>query len=133
MKYFLLIAFACILIIACNKTVSSTLMGRWKVVIDSSIISGGAISYNIYNENDNDYFDFTSNGLLYTKEGLVNDTFSYKLTSGNTINLIETGVLINGIPQSGAYRITDNKARIFVVPDFSNPGFSYQRIINLKR
>ena len=50
MKNFLFAAFACVGLVACNKSGSSTLTGRWKVISDSSITSGATVSYNIYNE-----------------------------------------------------------------------------------
>ncbi len=128
----LLILFAGLLFTACSKSASASIEGKWSVVIDSSIIKGGNISYNIYRGNDADYFVFKS-GILYTKEASQLDTFTYKLTSANTISLTQTGININATSETGSCIFTGNNVRIDVTPDQTNPGFSYQRIINLKR
>ena len=127
------ILFSILILVSCVKSASTTIEGKWNVVSDSTIISGGTTSYNIYYGNDADYFVFT-NGVLYTREGSELDTFSYKLTSSNNeITLTQTGVLINAIPQTGMYVFTNDKIRIQVAPELTNPGFAYRRIINLKR
>ena len=121
-----------LLLNACTKSSLSSIEGKWSVVTDSTIISGASVSYNVYHGNDLDYFIF-KNGTLDTKETSQLDTFSYKLISANTISLIKTGIFIDAIPETGTYVFTGNNLRINVAPDLNNPGFSYRRIIDLKR
>ena len=121
------------LLSACTKSGSSTITGKWNVVSDSTIISGGDISYNIYNGTSGDYFVFAPDNILYIKEASMNDTMSYKLMADNKMSLVQTGININAIPETGTYVITGNKAIIVVTPNILNPGFTYQRRINLIR
>jgi hypothetical protein len=135
MKNYLHTAFILLitLLSACTKSGSSTITGKWNVVSDSVIISGGTVSYNIYNGISGDYFVFAPNNILYIKEASLYDTMSYRLISDNKMNLVHSGVSINDIPETGTYVITNNTARIFVTPNLLNPGFTYKRIINLKK
>lgn len=128
----MLILFFGILFNGCNKSTTSTITGKWNVISDSEIISGGAVSYNIYHGATDDYFVFAPDNILYIKEALTYDTILYKLTSANTMSLVQTGVF-NAIPETGNYMFTGDKVRIAVTPDLLNPGFSYKRVINLRR
>ena len=122
-----------LLLSACTKSGSSSIAGKWDIVSDSIIISGGDISYTIYRGASGDYFVFAPNDILYIKEGSSYDTMSYKLTGNNKMNLLNTGASVNATPETGTYVITGNEARIVITPNFLSPGFSYQRRINLKR
>lgn len=96
-------------------------------------MNGATTTYHIYKGNDNDYFDFSSNGILDTKEALTTNTFSYSLMSTNEITLVQSANLIYSVPQSGTYIFFGNRLKITVAPNLTNPGFSFQRIIDLKR
>jgi hypothetical protein len=135
MKNYLYTAFIFVitLLTACTKSSSSTISGKWNVVSDSTIISGGTVFYSIYRGVSGDYFVFTPNNTLYIKEASLYDTMSYKLTADNKMSLAQTGININEIPETGTYVITGNEARIVVTPNLLNPGFTYQRRINLRR
>ncbi len=67
------------LLSACTKSGSSTITGKWNVIRDSTIISGGTSSYDIYRGASGDYFVFAPNNVLYIKEASLYDTMSYKL------------------------------------------------------
>ncbi|MEP6467233.1 MAG: hypothetical protein ABJB05_13070 [Parafilimonas sp.] len=71
--------------------------------------------------------------MLYTKEGSTYDTISCLKKSDSTTIFNETGANINIIPQTGMYTLYNNTLRIVITPDLNNPGFSTERIINLKR
>jgi hypothetical protein len=117
---------------ACDKSASPTIEGYWNIVSDSSITQGGNTSYNVYLGNNGDYFAF-KNGILYTKEASQLDTFKYKLSSANTITLTQAEVNFNGTSETGSYIFAGSNVRIDITPAVTNPGFSFRRIINLKR
>ena len=126
------VLFAVIILVSCEKSASTSIEGKWNVISDSTIISGSSTSYDVYHGGDADYFNF-QNGVLHTKEASELDTFSYQLITADTINLTQTGALIYRVPQTGTYTFTGNQFRINVRPNVTNPGFSFQRIIDLKR
>jgi len=138
MKVFLLV---CMLISAsailngCEKSGSDIIAGRWNVINDSTIITGPSISYDVFHGSGNDYFNFSSGGLLYIKESLVYDTVNYQIISPDTVLLPGIGFSINGITEPGIFTIKDRRLRIVVNPpgNIITPGHQYQRIINLKR
>ena len=131
----MLILFFGVIFNACRKSGAITIVGKWSVVSDSTIISGGTVSYNIYHGSIDDYFVFASNGILYTKEGSANDTLNYTLLSNNTIILPGIGFSVNGVTEPSSISFTGNNLKIVANSpgNLINPGFHYQRIINLKR
>lgn len=128
----------CILIFAfvlnaCEKSAPNTIVGKWKVISDSSITSGASVFYKTYNGAPLDYFEFTANGILYIKEGSAYDTVSCKQKSDSTITFTKTGANINAIPETGYYKLSNHTLKITVTPDLTNPGFGFIRVIYLRR
>jgi hypothetical protein len=130
---FAVVVFVYLIVNGCEKSASNTITGIWNVISDSTITNGATISYTVYDGNANDYFIFSANGTLYTKEGDVYDTVLCTPESDSTIAFDKIGVNINVIPQTGTYVLAGNTLRIVVVPDVIIPAFSYRRVINLKR
>ncbi len=68
---------------ACKKTDNNNLgsvVGRWNVVnVETSGVN--------YTGKNGDYFEFTANGSLYTKEGTALDTFTYSMRADTAIIL----------------------------------------------
>lgn len=129
--FVILMVFTC-LFTACEKSASTSLEGKFNVTSDSSIISGGTTLYNVYRGNDADYFIF-KNGILYTKESSLLDTFSYKIISPDSLSLTQISVSTDAITGTGTYIFTGNNVRISISPNVLNPGFAFRRIINLRR
>ena len=131
----MLILFFGLLLNACSKSGSSTITGKWNIASDSTIISGGTDSYNIYHGAIGDYFVFAPNGILYTKEASLYDTIAYKLEPNDKIILPKIGFSLNGVTEPSSISLTRNKLRIIANPpgNVINPGLHYQRIINLMR
>jgi hypothetical protein len=130
-----LILFSALLFNACSKSSASTITGKWKVINDSTIITGPTVSYDIYNGSIDDYFVFTPRNILYIKEASLYDTINYKLVSNDTILLPGIGFSINGITEPSTISFMGNRMRIVAnAPgNIITPGHQYQRIISLER
>ena len=74
---------------SCKKSSSiepQSVIGKWKIQKDSTY---AGVGYNnqkvIYLGQPDHYFNFTSDGHIYTRENSVLDTFSYTINSGSII------------------------------------------------
>jgi hypothetical protein len=84
---------------ACTKTKGSSngsaltsITGKWSLVTDSTFEGVGYSNHPVnYTGEPGDYFDFSTNGTVYTKEGEVLDTLTYKLLSDTTIIISDFG------------------------------------------
>lgn len=120
---------------ACSKSATSVITGRWNVVSDSTVITGPGTSYTIYHGSNADYFIFSANGYLYIKESSSLDTIAYQIMSADTVLLPGIGFSINGVTEPSSFVVAGNKLRIVANPsgNIITPGHQYQRVINLKR
>lgn len=93
---------------ACAKSDSSSsqnnqagLTGKWNLVNDSAF--KGVAQYNhlvSYNGEAGDYFNFSTNGYMYTKENTMFDTLSYTIFSDTSIIISSFGLIANGVPDT---------------------------------
>lgn len=78
-----------ILLPSCKKSSSiesQSLIGKWNIEKDSIYTGVGNNNQKVvYSGKPDDYFNFTSDGHIYTRENSVLDTFSYAINSGSII------------------------------------------------
>lgn len=78
---------------SCKKENASIIVGKWSIVKDSSFVAQAppffnAVPGNIYFGVVGDYYNFTTEGKLYIKEGAYADTLSYSLSPNNQVEFI---------------------------------------------
>jgi len=122
---------------ACNKnsvSTNATILGKWNIINDSTFDGVGVGNHPVeYTGQQGDYFDFTTNGILYTKEGSVLDTLSYRLTSNTTIIISSFGLIGNGVAETSQItNLTDHSLTI-TAPVELTPGGEFGRKVNLSR
>ena len=85
---------------SCDKSPinDSLLIGKWSIVNDSTLLQGvGALQTNVHSNYigiPTDYFNITTGGNIYIKEGANLDTLTYTYVSTTKINII--GYYVNG-------------------------------------
>jgi hypothetical protein len=129
---------------SCQKndgSVNTSIAGNWSVVMDTTWTSGigpyGTPSSHKYAGVPGDYYNFTTAGKLYVKEGTEKlDTADYTV-SGDTLKLTynylyEGGVTIQGA--AGRFIIsTLNNQNLVLTQDFATPGGIIDETVVLKR
>ncbi len=114
---------------------NTAVVGKWNVVSDTSyagVNTGGNPS--IHTGQAGDYFDFSTDGHVYTKEGPVLDTLNYSLVSSGEINIAPFGPIDNGPDEliSHIITLTAHNATI-ASPLGETPGGPVKRVVNLSR
>ncbi len=120
---------------ACKKDNkgSNKITGRWDVVKDSTYVGVGAGNkLVVYNGQRGDYFDFRTDGKVYTKEGTVLDTLNYSVKSANQIVISKPTIIDNYIPVLSNLSLTAHTASI-INPKVLTPGGEFGRSIYLAR
>jgi hypothetical protein len=138
---------------ACTKTAvpskngMASLTGKWNLVNDSTY-GGVGLSNRLtgYTGETGDYFNFSTNGNAYTKEGTVMDTLTYRMVSDTSIIISNFGLILNGIPDTSniavltANSLTANNrlapmVQMIVIesPFFITPGGEFWRKVTLSR
>jgi len=119
----------------------SLLTGKWNIINDSTLILNDVSNqinvHSNYIGNLTDYYDFTSDGNLYVKEGTNLDTIKYTFVSNNRLKLV--GYYVNGInflygANMGTFVIeslTENNVTLGLSE--LTPQGKETRIINLKK
>ena len=74
--------------ISCNKKsdTSASINGKWNLITDSVFV--GVAQFNhlvVITGQAGDYFDFRTDGKLYTKEGSTYDTSAYHIITDTTL------------------------------------------------
>jgi len=130
---------------ACTKTKGSSngsgltsITGKWSLETDSTFVGVGTGNHEVdYTGEPGDYFDFNTNGTVYTKEGDVLDTLTYRLLSDSTIIISDFGfsgdtctvkslTVSNGEGYTGQF--------IYITsPFFPTPGGTFGRKVTLSR
>jgi hypothetical protein len=111
-----------------------TIIRNWNIVSDSTFVGVGSNNHPVaYIGQPGDYFDFTTNGTIYTKEGAVLDTLSYKLLSDTSIVIGAFGITLNGVAETS--RITNLTVHSLVIkaPIVATYGGTFGRKISLNR
>jgi hypothetical protein len=121
---------------ACKKDNSGSnnqIAGKWNIVKDSTYVGVGVANHLVvYVGQPGDYFDFRTNGNVYTKENVVFDTLSYTVKSDNQIVISKFGIIANGIPSVSKFSLTAHTASI-ITPRVLTPGGQFGRDVNLTR
>ncbi len=140
---------------ACKKSAKSAISteneqpeaGKWNLVTDSTFEGVGYNNHPVdYSGMPGDYFSFTTDGHVYTRERGVLDTLIYKVVSDSTIIISDFGLIINGVPDTSsitglvADSLTTNNgmvttAQTIVIksPFFPTPGGEFGRKVTLSR
>jgi hypothetical protein len=120
---------------ACKKDNNSNnqIAGKWNIVKDSTYVGVGVSNHPVvYIGQPGDYFDFRTDGNVYTKEGAVLDTLSYTVKPNNQIVISQFGIVANGVPTVSKFWLTAHTANI-VTPRVITPGGQFGRDISLTR
>lgn len=147
MKYVTIVFLCVTLSVACKKSAitnpsQSLIVGKWRIINDSSFITGSLNGVNggsNYVGTPSDYFTFTSNGNLYIREGQSLDTATYTISSNNQqINILYSyiaGSYISGdVAQSlGISNYTENHLTLTMPGNGLIPEGYLHRIINLRK
>jgi hypothetical protein len=134
---------------ACTKTAvpsneygTANLTGKWNLVNDSTFEGAGSSNHPVdYTGEAGDYFSFSANGYVYTKEGSVLDTLTFRMVSDTSIIISDFGLIVNGIPDTSTVTgLTANnglglKVQTIVIesPFFLTPGGEFWRKVTLSR
>ena len=131
------IIFSAICLNGCNKnsaSINATFLGKWNIVTDS-IYEGVGVNNHIvvYTGQQGDYFNFLSNGVLYSKEGSVLDTLNYSLVSNTAIIVSSFGIIANGVTETS--QITNQTSHNLTIasPVTLTPGGVFGRTVTLSR
>jgi hypothetical protein len=115
MKQLSLVVAACVALAigSCKKSsVNNTaLVGKWCLINDSTFLAGTPIfqgGHANYIGVASDYFNFTSDGRLYIREGNNFDTATYNMLPGNEVKLVFFSINNTSFGSNGATRGTFN-------------------------
>lgn len=86
----LLLALALITIaFSCKKSSHNSIIGNWSIINDSTnfVASGNAASsfHSDYIGQPGDYYNFSTNGMMYVKEGAALDSMAYEILSNGQV------------------------------------------------
>jgi hypothetical protein len=141
MKRFMLVGapvFLVFFVLACSKDRASTaahLNGVWNIVTDSGYTGVGLNNHLVvYKGFAGDYFEFTDDGIVYTKEGSVLDTLRYTFLS-DAVHVIISGFgsIVNGVQDTSV--ISDHTATSLKItsPLWATPGGIFWRKVVLSK
>jgi hypothetical protein len=117
-----------------NNTNTSSIIGKWSVVSDSTFSGVGSGNHAAnYNGQAGDYFDFRTDGNVYTKEGTVLDTLSYKLVSNTAVIIASFGLTLNGVPETSQIKTLTSHNLIIDAPVIIIPGGEFGRKVSLSK
>jgi hypothetical protein len=141
MKRFILVGVPVVLVffvLACTKQhagESGGLAGGWSIVVDSSYQGVGEGNHLVVSEGSpGDYFNFTGDGIVYTKEGSVYDTLHYTFLP-DSVHLIISGfgLIVNGVQDTSV--VSDHTATSMDITStyFPTPGGIFWRKVVLSK
>ena len=119
--------------VSANDTITG-ISGYWDIVNDSSFVGVGVSNHlEGYKGQPGDYFNISTDGFIYVKEGRNLDTLGYTRTSDTTIIIASFGLIANGVPAiSHITHLTAHTATIHA-PVAITPGGEFGRKVILKR
>jgi hypothetical protein len=145
--FFLAVVFC---FVTCTKSATSSTEnnqdgpGHWNLVSDSTFEGVAQNNHPVdYTGQAGDYFSFGTDGHVYTKEGEVLDTLTYRVVSATGIIISDFGATFNGISDTstitglGGNSLTTNNgdvtAQTIVIesPFFLTPGGEFWRKVTL--
>jgi hypothetical protein len=107
---------------------------KWNITSDSTFTGVGSTNHPVdYRGLPGDYFDIRTNDTIFTKEGAVLDTLTYKLLTDSTIVITSFGITFNGVPATS--HITNFTAHSLTIasPIALTPGGEFGRKVILNR
>ena len=119
-----------------NQNNPAGLAGKWTLINDSTFEGAGISNHLVdYTGEAGDYFSFSTNGNVYTKESTVLDTLTYKMVSDTSIIISNFGLIANGVPDTStitfltAHNGLGITVQIIVIesPLFLTPGGEFWR------
>ena len=116
---------------SCKKIVRESLVGKWNIQRDSTYVAVGSNNHKvIYSGQTDDYFNFTSDGHIYSRENSILDTLSYTVSSGSVMipNFDDRGGVGIGKIQSASTHSLSISSRYLITP-----GGVFGRSVSLKR
>ena len=143
-KKFKLVVVACILLcFACTKKSVPICCGlnppdvsifhNWNIVSDSTYTGIGVTNHPVaYIGHPGDYFNVTTNGVIYMNEGGILDTLTYQLLTDSTIIVSSFGITLNGVPTTSNFSFTATTMHISS-PTIAIPAGVFGRKISLSR
>jgi hypothetical protein len=135
---------------ACSKSHTSPngneQLAEWILVTDSTFEGVAQNNHPVdYTGQPGDYFSFTTDGHVYTKEGEVLDTLTYTMVSSTGIIISDFGAIVNGVPDTstitglGSNSLIANTGNfldqtiVIESPFFLTPGGEFWRKVTLSR
>jgi hypothetical protein len=128
--------------VSSNQYQPAGLAGKWNLVNDSTFEGIGLSNHLVdYTGEAGDYFSFSTNGYVNTKEGAVLDTLTYRIVSDTSVIISDFGLITNGVPDTSTITglIANNglglTGQIIVIesPFFLTPGGEFWRKVTLSR
>jgi hypothetical protein len=125
-----------------NQSESSAPANAWNLVTDSTFEGVGLGNHAVdYTGVSGDYFSFSTDGYVYTREGTLLDTLTYQMFSDSSVIISHFGIILNGIPDTsiitGLTGTLDsgNAADTIVIesPFVITPGGEFWRKVTLSR
>jgi hypothetical protein len=113
--------------------------GYWSLVSDSTFEGVGYNNHAVnYTGQAGDYFNFSTNSNVYTKEGTVMDTLTYKIVSATDViitDFIDTCTITGLGGNSLTANNGDGTTQTIVIasPLFETPGGVFWRKVTLSR
>lgn len=108
--------------------------GNWNIVTDSTYAGAGLSNHPVnYTGQPGDYFNITTNGVIYTKEGKQLDTLSYQLKGDTSIIISTFGLTGNGVSAVSHIKNLSETTMVIASPVALTPGGVFGRKITLSR
>jgi hypothetical protein len=128
--------------VSSNEYEQPGISGKWNLISDSTFEGAGSSNHQVdYTGENGDYFSFSPNGYVYTKEAVVLDTLTYRLVSDTSIIISDFGLIVNNVPDTSTITgLTVNNGVGITVqtiviesPFFLTPGGEFWRKVTLSR
>jgi hypothetical protein len=85
----LLPALLAIIAFSCKKSSTHSIVGNWSIIDDSTKFVASSSAYSSYHSDyigqPGDYYNFSTNGMMYVKEGAARDTMAYAILSNGQV------------------------------------------------
>jgi len=112
---------------------ATSVFNKWQIVTDSTYAGVGINNHAVnYAGQPGDYFDIRTNDTIFTKEGAVLDTLTYKQLTDSTIVISSFGIALNGTLGASHYKFSAQSMHI-VSPEIATPGGIFGRRVTLSK
>lgn len=112
----------------------ASIAGNWNIVTDSTYAGAGYSNHPVnYTGQPGDYFNITTSGVIYTKEGSQLDTLSYQIKGDTAIIISTFGATVNGVPAISHIKNLSQTTLVIASPVFLTPGGVFSRKVALSR